>query len=118
KEFEKNGWLDNLGRTENNLDSGEDGEIARIILNEGYEYHFNNTSSMYHIIPKFRINKGYIKKLKKGLTIGTYKFISSEKRYVIKRINLFSRRLANIILFPIRYINSNDEVVKITLKMN
>ena len=115
--FESSKWMINDGRTGDDLQSGEDGEIARIVLKDGYEYGYNKNSSMYHIVPKFRIQKDYIKRLKEGLVEGTYIFISSEDNYIIKRIYAFIVRIIMIILFPIQYLLCKDPVKQIKLKL-
>lgn len=116
--IESSKLMRNNGRTGDDLQSGEDGEIARTVLKEGYKYGFNKNSSMYHIVPKFRIQKDYIKKLKKGLVEGTYIFISSEKNYILKRLYDFIIRIILIILFPLQYLRCKNPVKKIRLKLS
>jgi hypothetical protein len=99
------------------LESGEDGEIARSILKEQYRYGFNNSSYIYHYIPKKRLEKSYIRRINKGLVIGTYNFIASGRKPHMKKTEILIRRLANVILFPFRYLCSTKLSEKYALKI-
>ena len=117
KKYAEQQWLVNTGRKQGSLTSGEDGELARIVLKEGYIHKLNKESSFYHIIPKFRIQPQYVKKLKKGLVEGSYVFISTDNKYIIKRLKMLVRKIFNIILFPIRYLKAKEKYKKIYLKL-
>lgn len=113
----KAGWTKNQGRTGDGLGSGEDGEIAQFVLNEGYEYGYNKKSSFSHVVPEKRIKPEYILGLRKGLAIGTYKFLSDGNNYILKRIRLLLSSFKNIIIFPFKYLLEKEEWKKIDLKM-
>ena len=75
----KNGWLKLIGRNGENLSSGEDGELCRAILCQGYQYISNYKMKLYHIIPKSRLKIEYIEKLIYGLVQGRLEFLQEQK---------------------------------------
>lgn len=63
KQLIDKGWLSASGRTKDNLASGEDGEMAFWIKNQGYEFGFCKDAILYHEIPQFRLEDEYLKKM-------------------------------------------------------
>lgn len=98
KKFLNEGWTKNVGRKGNQLTSGEDGEIARAVLNAGYKYEINLDTYIKHIIPKERLQKPYMDKLISGLDQGHYVFISTKKYYLYYRFRMFVK---SVLLIPI-----------------
>ena len=74
KEFSQQGWTNNEGRNGSVLTSGEDGEIIRFVLNQGYEYLFDMEMYFYHIMPKKRLSEDYLSRLYQGIGHGMYRF--------------------------------------------
>lgn len=84
----ENGWTKSVGRQGNALGSGEDGEIAVAVLNEGYEYAYNADTAIYHIIPESRLSPEYVKKLSRGLDEGYVEYISTKRYSTLLKIGI------------------------------
>ena len=63
KQLIDKGWLSASGRTKDNLASGEDGEMAFWVKNQGYEFGFCKDAILYHEIPQSRLEDDYLKKM-------------------------------------------------------
>lgn len=63
KNLSSNGWLHSSGRTKDNLSSGEDGEMAFYVKNQGYEFGFCPKAILYHAINRNRLKDTYLKKI-------------------------------------------------------
>ena len=91
KRYLEEGWTTSIGRTKDNLASGEDGEIARAVLKQGFSYGYNNKAAILHIIPHRRIEDDYLVRLSEGLDEGYYRFLRSQKYALIKLMMVFSK---------------------------
>ena len=80
------GWLNLIGRTGENLSSGEDSELCEKIMALGYEYVCNYSMILYHIIPKSRLSEEYTDRLLKGLIRSRFILISGRRLYILQRI--------------------------------
>ena len=118
KEMLNDGWTKNVGRKGDNLGSGEDGEIARYVLDKGFEYGFNNKSTFFHYIPEKRIQPEYIIGLRKGLAKGTYMFLSNDNKYILKRIKLFLISCKTIVVFPFKYVCEKEGWKRVEAEMS
>ncbi|MFC4354213.1 glycosyltransferase [Chryseomicrobium palamuruense] len=114
--FLDKGWTRNVGRSGEELGSGEDGEIAYAVLKEGYDYGFNMNAALWHIIPQRRLENDYINKLYKGLDIGYYKYVSYSDNYLKRRISIVFRFILGILVHPLRIILTNDPIKKEVLR--
>lgn len=63
KELAEHGWLKSIGRTGDNLSSGEDGELAYWIKFKGYAFGFCPNAILYHAIPKTRLQDAYLTRI-------------------------------------------------------
>lgn len=97
KKFFENNELTNIGRTKNDLASGDDGEMASIVHKHGLKHGFNYFSGLLHMIPESRLEDDYIEKLIKGLEEGIYSFESKQNNYLIIRLKQLLKASLNII---------------------
>ena len=95
--IDKNGWIRLLGRTKNNLASGEDTELCSKVFELGYNYICCYDIQMEHLIPRFRLSEEYTDRLLKGLICSRYAFISQKRYYVINRLLRSLKHIALII---------------------
>lgn len=86
KILSNNGWLNSSGRTADNLVSGEDGEMAFFIKNNGYEFGFCSKMILYHEIDKRRINDEYLMRMWNEIGKGVAIVIKKNDFFKIKRI--------------------------------
>lgn len=63
KELEKKGWLKSAGRTKDNLVSGEDGEMAFWVKNQGFDFGFCSKAVLYHEMTSQRLQDEYLQKM-------------------------------------------------------
>lgn len=57
------GWLSSAGRTQENLTSGEDGEMAFYVKRQGYDFGFSSQAILYHEISRNRLEDQYLKRI-------------------------------------------------------
>ncbi|WP_312654559.1 glycosyltransferase [Proteiniclasticum sp.] len=117
KKFLDNGWTSNIGRQGKALGSGEDGEIANYVLEEGFDYGYNNQMALLHIIPKVRLQPIYVEKLMKGLNEGYYNYISGKKNFIFYRFKTFIKSVYVLLSNPIRLVLTSDEIKKLKYKL-
>ncbi|WP_294409589.1 glycosyltransferase [uncultured Ruminococcus sp.] len=86
REISQEGWLDLLGRTGENLSSGEDTELCNKVFGKGYTYICDYRMRMQHLIPKSRLSQKNVDRLLEGLITSRYQLISSQRYYLLKRI--------------------------------
>lgn len=104
REYLNSGWTSNVGRKGETLSSGEDGEIARYVLNKGYKYGYNHNNYLFHIIPRSRVQPEYSDRLIEGLNKGYYNYISTNKMYIFYRLRMLVK---SIVYIPYLLISSN-----------
>ena len=86
KKIDEDGWLKLVGRKGNILLSGEDGEMAFRVKQQGYEFVYSPQIKLYHIIPPFRLTEEYLQRLLSGLVADSYRYISMKPCYVLQRL--------------------------------
>ena len=59
----ENGWLNSSGRTKDNLTSGEDGEMAYWVKNQGYEFGFCHYALIRHRMTRERLSDEYLNRM-------------------------------------------------------
>lgn len=101
RQYLSDGWTRSVGRTKSSLSSGEDGEIARAVLRQGYEYKYNGDTGLLHLIPLSRLQPEYIKRLTDGLDRGSYQYISSARHYVLYRIGVLVKYGCRVMTYPL-----------------
>lgn len=87
KDLINRGWLEATGRTKDNLASGEDGEMAFWVKNQGYDFGFCKDAILYHGIPKSRLEDDYLRRMwyeiGKGVAVVVKKHDKTHtKRYI------------------------------------
>lgn len=112
------GWTKNIGRKGNEVSSGEDGEMAGFVLQQGYDYGYNEKSALWHIIPPTRLQIDYVKRLINGLNIGYYNYINESKNKNLLKTGLLIKGIIKIITYPIFMIFIFNKVTKIKYKIS
>lgn len=78
REISQEGWLDLLGRTGENLSSGEDTELCNKVFRKGYTYICDYRMQMQHLIPRSRLSQENVDRLLEGLMKSRYQLISAK----------------------------------------
>lgn len=86
REISQEGWLDLLGRTGENLSSGEDTELCNKVFRKGYTYICDYRMQMQHLIPRSRLSQENVDRLLEGLMKSRYQLISAKKHYLLERM--------------------------------
>lgn len=115
QEFINNIGFTRIGRTGNNLESGEDGDMRDYILSKGHKEGFCSNMIIHHIIPPNRLEKDYALRLIKGISSACYKGQSKQSLYVLRRIKNTGIALKDIVRYAIyknRYKDDLEQFVK------
>lgn len=112
KKLLEDGWTKNIGRCGNNLGAYEDTEIVRGVVKQGYEQGQNLDMYLYHIIPKFRLQNSYIKKLRWGIRESYYRYKMDQKGFILYRTKSLIKSFIRLIRYYLIYIMLNDGISK------
>ena len=86
KKLLENGWLSSPGRTKGELTSGEDGEMAFYVKDQGYDFGFCSKAILYHEISRVRLQDDYLKKIWFEIGRGVALVIKKQRMHTIKSI--------------------------------
>ncbi|MGN0384904.1 MAG: glycosyltransferase [Lachnospiraceae bacterium] len=91
------GWLDSAGRTRDNLTSGEDGEMAFYIKNQGYSFGFCPEAVLEHHMSRVRLSEEYLLKMwyeiGRGVAVVAKKQHTSNIILILYRVFIEIRKL-------------------------
>lgn len=100
KQLVDKGWLSASGRTKDNLASGEDGEMAYWVKDQGYQFGFCKDAVLYHSIPKARLEDNYLTKMWYEIGKGVAIVIKKQDRTHVVRFCYYLMKRIQAALLP------------------
>lgn len=94
------GWLNASGRTKDNLASGEDGEMAYWVKNQGYQFGFCKDAVLYHGIPQARLEDNYLTRMWYEIGKGVAIVIKKQDRLHVVRFLYYLMKRMKASLLP------------------
>lgn len=112
KKIDEEGWLISIGRKGNSLGAYEDTELINLVKKQGYKCKQNLNMYLYHIMPSFRLQDDYLKRLNKGMQNSFFEYKMQENNFFIYRTGSCIKALYRIIVESGVYVLTRDKKEK------
>lgn len=103
----ESGWTKGLGRTGQNLGAYEDTEIILFALSSGYEMGILDEVYLYHLIPKGRLEKEYLLRLRKGMDDSELFAVVNGMNPIKNRCKLFLKDALKLLKYSAIYLTTS-----------
>lgn len=112
KRYLKTGWSLSIGRKKEVLSAYEDTEILHYVESLQYKVQAFDNLYLFHIIPKFRTNIDYVKKLRRGMSDSEKYYIDHQREAVKLRVKKIFRNCYRIFKYSLLRLASRKNRMK------